>query len=99
MAKDKLSKDKNYWLQVGLKMFAESTGWIAFPVVSALYVGRWLDDKQNSGNLYFFSLTGLAFIVSCIGLVRVGQKYLKQLDTDKSKEQIIDHEPRNESYK
>lgn len=99
MTKDKLDKDKNYWLQVGLKMFAESTGWIAFPVVASLYIGRSLDEKQNSGHLYFFSLTGMAFIISCIGLVKVGQKYLKQLDADKSKEKVIDHEPRNESSK
>lgn len=91
--------DKNYWLQVGLKMFAESTGWIAFPVIGALYLGRWLDGKQNSGHLYFFSLTGMAFIISCIGLARIGQKYLKQFDTNKSKEEITHHEPRDESSK
>jgi len=78
-------KDKNFWLNVGLKMFAESTGWIAIPVVGALYLGRYLDERQNTGNLYFFSLTALAFIISCIGLGLIGMKYLKMLDQDKDK--------------
>jgi hypothetical protein len=76
-------KDKNFWLNVGLRMFAESTGWIAIPVVGALYLGRYLDERQNTGSLYFFSLTALAFIISCIGLSLIGMKYLKMLDQDK----------------
>ncbi len=78
-------KDKNFWLNVGLRMFAESTGWIAIPVVGALYLGRYLDEKQSTGNLYFFGLTALAFIISCVGLSLIGMKYLKMLDTDKEK--------------
>jgi hypothetical protein len=78
-------KDKNFWLNVGLRMFAESTGWIAIPVVGALYLGRYLDEKQSTGNLYFFSLTALAFIISCVGLSLIGMKYLKMLDQDKEK--------------
>jgi hypothetical protein len=81
----KNDQDKNFWLNVGLRMFAESTGWIAIPVVGALYLGRYLDEKQNTGNLYFFSLTALAFIISCVGLSLIGMKYLKMLDQDKEK--------------
>ena len=99
MAKEQSDKDKNYWMSFSLRVFAESTGWIAFPVLGALYFGRWLDTRQNSGHLYFFSLTGMAFIISCIGLARTGQKYLKQFDTNKSKEEITHHEPRDESNK
>ena len=80
---EKMPKDKNYWLQIGLRMFAESTGWIAFPVIGALYLGRYLDQQQNSGHLYFFVLTAVAFIVSCFGLARIGLKYMAMLDQDK----------------
>ncbi|MFA5126733.1 MAG: AtpZ/AtpI family protein [Patescibacteria group bacterium] len=99
MDQAKPPKNKNYWLGVGLKMFAESTGWIAFPVIAALYLGRYLDGKQNSGHLYFFVLTAIAFIVSCLGLVKTGQKYLRQLDTSQSKEKNSNHEPRDQSNK
>lgn len=86
MAISKTPKDKNYWLQIGLKMFAESTGWIAFPVIAALYLGRYLDQKHNSGNLYFFSLTAVAFVVSCFGLARIGMKYMSMLDQNQEQE-------------
>ncbi|MDQ5970539.1 MAG: hypothetical protein QG603_316 [Patescibacteria group bacterium] len=83
-------KDKNYWMSFSLKVFAESTGWIAVPVVGALYLGRYLDAKQNTGSLYFFGLTALAFVISCIGLARIGIKYMAMLDS--GKEEKKDHE-------
>lgn len=88
--KPEVSIDKNFWLNIGLKVFAESTAYIAAPVIGALYLGRYLDNRQNTGSLYFFSLTALAFIVSCIGLARVGIKYMAMLD--KGKEQKKDNE-------
>lgn len=83
-------QDKNYWMSFSLKVFAESTGWIAIPVIAALYLGRYLDARQDSGNLYFFSLTALAFVVSCVGLARIGIKYMAMLDS--GKEDKKDHE-------
>jgi len=85
-------KDKNYWMSFSLRVFAESTGWIALPVIGALYLGRYLDNRQASGNLYFFSLTALAFIISCVGLARIGIKYMAMLDSGKGKEENKDHE-------
>lgn len=97
MAMVKMPKDKNYWLQIGLKMFAESTGWIAFPVIAALYLGRYLDQKQNSGNLYFFSLTAVAFIISCFGLARIGIKYMAMLDQEDEPKK--ENEPKQQSHR
>jgi len=88
-------KDKNFWLIFSLRVFAESTGWIAVPVIGALYLGRYLDNKQNTGSLYFFGLTGLAFVVSCIGLARVGIKYMAMLD--RSKEEKKENESNKQS--
>ena len=68
------------WMKIGLMAFAEMSGWIAFPVIGALFVGRWLDQKQDTGSLYFLSLTALAFIISCIGIGLAGAKYLKQIN-------------------
>jgi hypothetical protein len=92
--KDKQTKD-NEWLRRGLLMFAESSGWIAFPVIGALFLGRWLDEKQDTAPLYFLSLTALAFIISCVGIGMVGVRYMKQIDKEyKAKEKI-----NNESQK
>ena len=72
--------DKDFWLKTGLAMFAESTGWIAIPVVSALFLGRWLDDKYDSEPLYFLSITIFAFIISSVGIGIVGVKYMKRIE-------------------
>lgn len=75
---------KNYWWQMGLKMFAESSGWIAFPVVGALFLGRWLDNRCDSQPIFFLSLTGLAFVISTVGIIMVGLKYIKLMEKDKT---------------
>ena len=75
-------KNKNFWLQIGLKMFVESTGWIAMPVVGALFLGRWLDNKYNSQPIFFLGLTILAFIISSVGIGITGVKYIKLLEKE-----------------
>jgi len=76
--------DKNYWLQLGLKIFAESAGWIATPVIGALYLGRWLDNKYNTAPLFFLGITGLAFVISSIGIGMTGIKYMKLIEKDEA---------------
>ncbi len=89
----KKNKDKNEWLRQGMMMFAESTGWIAFPVIGALYLGRWLDEKQGTEPLYFLSITAAAFIISSVGIGITGVKYMKQIE----KEEDLKKKDENES--
>ena len=77
----KNSKDKEY-NKLALTIFTEMTTWIVLPIISALFLGRWLDQRQETGNLYFFSLTALAFVISCVGISFVGAKYLKIVNKD-----------------
>ena len=63
-------------------MFAETTGWIAIPIIGALYLGRWLDAKQGTEPLYFLSITAGAFIISCVGIGMTGVKYIKQIEEE-----------------
>ncbi|MBT7552922.1 AtpZ/AtpI family protein [bacterium] len=81
--KNKLNNEYN---KLALTAFAEMTGWIAFPVIAALYLGRWLDQKQDTGSLYFLSLTALAFIISCVGIGLVGAKHLKVINKKDNKQ-------------
>ena len=74
--KFKNSKDKEY-NKLALIIFTEMTTWIVLPIIGALFLGRWLDQRQETGNLYFFGLTALAFVISCVGVSLVGAKYLK----------------------
>ncbi|OGG87658.1 hypothetical protein A3B87_00980 [Candidatus Kuenenbacteria bacterium RIFCSPHIGHO2_02_FULL_39_13] len=76
--------NQNYWLQLGLKIFAESAGWIAAPIIGALYLGQWLDNKYNTAPLFFLGITGLAFVMSSIGIGLTGMKYMKLIEKEEA---------------
>jgi len=84
-----MKNNKDNWWQQGLLMFAESTGWIAIPIILSLFLGRYIDEKQGTEPLYFLSLTAFAFIISCIGIGRVGIKYMKQIDKEENNKKTI----------
>lgn len=71
------------WLPEFLKAFVEMSSWIAIPVIGALFLGQWLDNKYQTGNTYFFSLTAAAFIFSCLGLGKTAMKYLRRAENSK----------------
>ncbi len=68
-----------------LMAFARMSSWIGFPVIISLFLGKWLDQKFNTTPFIFIGLTCLAFIVSMIGLVREGMKYMKQVEKENGK--------------
>ena len=91
---DKKSHENNdKWWRQGLLMFAESTGWIAIPVIGALFLGNWLDEKYQTKPLYFISLTIMAFIISCIGIGMVGIKYIKQIEKEEKSKKLEKDNP------
>jgi F0F1-type ATP synthase assembly protein I len=71
----------NYWREP-LAVFARVSAWVAAPVVIALFIGRYLDEKWGSAPWAFLSVTGIAFIISCIGIVRETQKYLSKIEKE-----------------
>lgn len=70
----------NAWWQPALAVFAEVTGWIVVPIVAALFLGKWLDEKYDSAPWFYLGLTALAFVFTMAGLVRIGTKYIKQVE-------------------
>ena len=81
---DKIQKP---WWQSGVTVFAEVTGWIALPIVTALYLGRYFDEKYNSYPWFFLGLTASAFIITSVGIVRVAMKYIKQIEKEVKQKQ------------
>lgn len=69
---------KNNW-RSAFFLFIRISGWIAIPVVLALFVGKWLDDRFNTAPLIFLSLTGIAFVVSLFGIVRESRKTMSEI--------------------
>lgn len=75
------------WWREAVGVFGEVTGWIVAPIIGALYAGRYLDERYGTENLYFLSLTALAFIISCIGIGIVGVKYIRRMEEESKHKQ------------
>ncbi len=76
---DDQKKDGAWW-EPAVAVFGEVTGWIVVPIIIALYLGKHLDEQQGTGNLYVLSLTGIAFVISCVGIGMIGARYIKQVE-------------------
>jgi F0F1-type ATP synthase assembly protein I len=50
------------WWRDGIIIFIKVSSYIACPVILASIVGKFLDKKYNSGNLFFLGLIAIAFI-------------------------------------
>jgi len=73
--------DKNYW-QKGLNFALELCGWLVGPLVVALFLGDFLDQKYQTAPRYFWILVGLAFAITIIGLAIETIKYTKELEKE-----------------
>lgn len=81
MANDKKQPEKAWW-EPAMTVFAEVTGWIVVPIVAALFLGKYLDERHNSYPWYYLTLTGIAFIISTIGIIIVAGKYIRQIERE-----------------
>ena len=62
-----------------LVIFLRMSSWVAFPILAALLLGKYLDNLLNTKYI-FLILTGLSFIVSIFGIVKELNSYLKSID-------------------
>ena len=89
--------NKPYWRDA-LLAFTRMSSWIVGPILIALFLGKWLDAKFHTAPIIFVSLTGLAFIISMVGLVKEGQAYLKSTESKiNDQKKNHGHEPDNNS--
>lgn len=72
------------WWQPALIIFAQVTGWIAGPIILALFIGKWLDNKYQSEPWLFLISIGAGFAVSSIGIVRITLNYIKKIEQSAS---------------
>ncbi|OHA43743.1 MAG: hypothetical protein A3G59_01680 [Candidatus Taylorbacteria bacterium RIFCSPLOWO2_12_FULL_47_20] len=74
-----LNKGNNWW-KPGVEIFTQVSGWIAGPIILALIAGKALDTHFGTKPLIFLGLTGVAFLISSFGIVRVVSKYMKDIE-------------------
>lgn len=67
-------------------IFSQVSGWIAGPIILALIVGKALDTRFGTKPWIFIGLTGFAFIVSIFGIMKILNKYLKDIEKEKKDE-------------
>jgi len=78
----KNENNKSSWWRPGLIMFTRVSALIAFPIIIALYVGKYLDNKYNTSPWIFLGLTFIAFIISITAIWKNISKYLDEIGED-----------------
>ncbi len=71
--------NNEYW-NLALRIMANVSGWIAFPIILALFIGKWLDRRYDSEPWLFLLSVGISFLVSMYGLLINAIKELKRLE-------------------
>ncbi len=66
-----------YW-QESLAIFSRLSGWVLLPLIAGVFLGRWLDKIYSSDPKWFLIVTGVAFVVSMIGLIVQAKKEFKK---------------------
>ncbi len=72
----------NPWWRPALLFFSRLSIWIAFPVILATFLGKWLDEKFASAPWLTLFTVSMAFIISLIGLVKETAKEYKKIEKD-----------------
>jgi F0F1-type ATP synthase assembly protein I len=72
------SENKPYWRDAVIA-FARMSGWVAFPIIFALFLGKELDKVLETKPLFFLILTAGAFAVSIFGILKELSRYLRNI--------------------
>ena len=76
------NKNNNDWWRPAVAIFANISGWIAGPIIVALFLGKYLDKKYNSGSWFFIGLTVIAFFISIAVIWRILKKYIDEVNAE-----------------
>ncbi len=76
---------KNDTWSLALKIMARISGWIAFPVIIAVFLGKWLDARFDTEPWLFLATVALSFVVSMYGLVKNAMKEFKKIEDEYAK--------------
>jgi hypothetical protein len=79
---NKNNKKNNLWWTLGIEVFSKVSTWIVFPVIIALIVGKYLDNRYGTKPLIFLVSTGVAFLVSAFGIFKVAIGYSHKLNKE-----------------
>ena len=67
------------WWAPGVKLVGDVSAWIIVPIVGALVLGKFLDQRFGTEPVMFFVLAGLGFLITGYGIFKVVRNYMKKL--------------------
>lgn len=79
---EKTKDNKAPWWREGVLLFTKVSAYIAVPVILASYIGKYLDKKYGTTNLFFLSLVGISFICTTYLIWREAKIYKKNLEKE-----------------
>ena len=89
------NKTKELWYMPAVRMVAGASGWFAGPIIIALILGKYLDNKYDSDPWFLIGLTGVAFIFSIFGILKILTKYLKEIEREADEKKKLLEENQN----
>lgn len=72
---------KDSWSSA-LRVMVNLSGWIAFPVIIGVILGKWLDRKFNTEPWLFLGTVGFCFLISMYGLIINALKEFKKVEKE-----------------
>lgn len=89
---DKLiKKAEKAWWQPAIEIFVQISGWIIFPLLLAIYLGSWLQDKYGHEPWIYIGSVAIAFVITNIGLVKIAIQATKKM------QQVVDKNKKEEN--
>jgi hypothetical protein len=76
------NESKSQWWQPGMELFLKLSSWIGGPIIVAIFVGKWLDQKYHSQPWLFLLCTAIAFLFSMGALIVIGAKEFKRIESE-----------------
>jgi hypothetical protein len=80
------NKHNTPWWRDGLIIFAKVSAYIAFPVIIASYIGKFLDNKYNTGNIIFFTSISLFFLFTIYLIWKEMKIYKQKMEKEENKD-------------
>jgi len=79
------NSEKEMWWQPALVLFGKLSGWIAGPIILAIFIGKGLDRKFQTEPWLFLGSVGLAFIISTFGIIHGALTEMKRIEKEENK--------------
>lgn len=84
-----INKNQTAWWQPAMEIFAQISSWIVAPLLAAIFLGRYLDDRFGTTPWWYIACVAVGFVITNVGLivttVRASRKMEKMAQIEKNK--------------